>query len=631
MHQINQENCSLPASAPEASAISLSEICATDGELLLRFTRGEQAAFAQLVDRHRRVVWLACWQVLHHRQDVEDTFQATFLILARKASSLHAVDSLAAWLHRVAYRAAIRLLRNKKRHAAPQLPLEVEMSEDKLLQIQRREESSILLEELRSLPDKYQVPLILCYLEGRTRSAAAEEMGCTTATVKGRLARGKSMLRIRMTRRGVGFSVAMTALSAPLKQAEASLSGPLIAEVVASCQSLQLGQPFPDGLSNQALSLSQQSFLQEGILAMTTASLAKPICVGVALLGLATAAVADAVQEAKGPESTAASPSAGFELVAPADEQAEVVEVEIAATPKATTPPTPKQPEPPAAVELPVAPELPELPELVPVEPKIAVSELTLKSDPYEPASIQLREAQQTRASAAAAATRAISAAQEMAKQAKAVQVSALKETKRSLEMKSEGLKLQARAKGVRADALETEDEQEREKLLRKADAYELRAESTLLEAEALLTDAKVVEIDRQIESLSRKTPAIPATPQEYRRPGEVIKAVVPASRAGAPLKSLKRSDDVVEVQIAEQSAELKMQEARLHELLKMVDEQHQQQARATELREREFAKQVEALRKAEQKLHEQLEKLMRQRQEIEQERQMKERSNSIK
>lgn len=637
MHQINREISPSEISASQTVAISPPVVVPTDGELLLRFTRGEQEAFAQLVDRHRRVVWLACWQVLRHRQDVEDTFQATFLILARKASSLHAVDSLAAWLHRVAYRAAIRLLRNKKRHATAQSPLEVEMSEDKLLQIQRREESSILLEELRSLPDKYQVPLILCYFEGRTRSAAAEEMGCTTATVKGRLARGKSMLRIRMTRRGVGFSVAMAALSAPLKQAEASLSGPLIAEVVASCQSLQLGQPFPDGLSNQVLSLSQQSFLQEGILAMTTASLAKPICIGVALLGLATAAVADAVQEAKGPESTATSPIAGFELAAPTDEQAEVVEVEIAATPEATTLSRPTKPEPPAAVEVPATPELPELPELVPVEPKIIVSELTLKSDPYEPASILLREAQRTKASATVAATRAMSAAQEIAKQAKAVQISALKDTKRSLEMKSEGLKLQANAKGVRADALEADDEQVREKLLRKADAYELRAESILLEAEALMTDAKVVEIDRQIESLSKKKQMIPAAPQTPRRPGEVIKAVVPAASLSGPLKSLSRPDELVEVevQVAEQAAELKMQEAKLRELMKLVDQQHKQQARAAklrneqqartaQLREQELAKQMEALRQAEQKLHQQLDELMRKRQQIEQEQQSK-------
>lgn len=362
---------------------------------------------------------------------------------------------------------------------------------------------------------------------------------------------------------------------------------------------------------------------------MTTASLAKPICVGVALLGLATAAVAEAVQEAKGPESTVASRSAGFELATPTDEQAEAVAVEIAATPEATTLSMPKKPEPPAAVELPVAPELPELPELVPVEPKIAVSELTLKSGPEVAAvSMQLREAQRTKASATVAATRAMSAAQEIAKQAKAVQISALKETKRSLEMKSEGLKLQANAKGVRADALEADDEQVREKLLRKADAYELRAESILLEAESLMTDAKVVEIDRQIESLSEAARTISVVPQPSRQSGQVMKAAVPGTKLYEPLKSLNRPDELVEVevQVAEQAAELKMQEAKLRELMKLVDQQHEQQARAAQLREQELAKQMEALRQAEQKLHEQLDELARKRQQIGQEQESKSR-----
>ena len=90
-------------------------IAATDGELLMRFTRyGDEAAFTAIVDRHCKLVWLVCNQVLRQRQDVEDAFQATFLILAQKSAAIRATDSATAWLFKVAQRTALAVRRSAR-------------------------------------------------------------------------------------------------------------------------------------------------------------------------------------------------------------------------------------------------------------------------------------------------------------------------------------------------------------------------------------------------------------------------------------------------------------------------------------------------------------------------------------
>lgn len=616
MHQINREICSSSPGSPPTKAVSLPEFVPTDGELLLRFTRGEQAAFAKLIDRHQRVVWLACWQVLRHRHDVEDTFQATFLILARKASSLHTVDSLAAWLHRVAYRAAIRLLRHRKRNTAAQLPTEVEMAEDKLLQIQRREESSILLEEMRALPDKYQVPLILCYLEGRTRSAAADEMGCTTATIKGRLARGKSMLRVRLARRGVGFSVAMAALATPLRQAEASLTGSWIASIVDGCQAVQLGQPLPEslssnGLSTQAVSLSQQTLLQQGLLTMTTASFAKPICLGVALLGLATVAVAEATKEEAG-----SAVAVEFNLPAAEAESAEVVAVEIAANPAATASSVLAESNP-QKKPLPAIAELPELPELGVDLPDHATGTRRPIATPAASSfNLPVRVG-----GPLAAQTIARTVAVPKKLKANPETISALQDAKKSLQLKSEGLQLQAEAKTARVEALQADNEEVRKELLKRAEVLELKAEAVLLKAEALMTGAKVLEIDRQIEHASKPPQAaIPVAPQPVMnvtapQPPKRLYSYNKTKQPGSA--SASTGEDVVEIHLTENVMQLQKHEAELHALKEVVDLQRKKHARAVEQMRKVHADQVRALKDAEVKLKEQLLDLAMQRREL--------------
>lgn len=179
----------------------------TDGQLLERFaTRGDQAAFSQLVTRHGPVVLSVCRRILHHAQDSEDAFQATFLVLARKASSIAKRDSVASWLYKVAYRIALRARADKTRRQnqerqaiRPGLP-------STLIEAASRELNRVIDEEVQRLPEKYRTPILLCYLQGQTNEEAAARLHWPTGTVKIRLLRARELLRKRLVRRGLDLS-----------------------------------------------------------------------------------------------------------------------------------------------------------------------------------------------------------------------------------------------------------------------------------------------------------------------------------------------------------------------------------------------------------------------------------------
>jgi RNA polymerase sigma factor (sigma-70 family) len=185
-----------------------------DAELLGQFVEcRDEAAFAALLARHGRLVLGACRQVLGNPQDAEDAFQATFLVLARKAGSVRRGESLAAWLHRVALnvarsaRADDARRRQRERQAclmAQPSPAEGETPHDW---------QAVLHEEVDRLPDKYRLPVVLCYLEGQTHEGAARSLGWPVGTVKGRLARARDLLRGRLAGRGVTLSAGALVLA----------------------------------------------------------------------------------------------------------------------------------------------------------------------------------------------------------------------------------------------------------------------------------------------------------------------------------------------------------------------------------------------------------------------------------
>jgi RNA polymerase sigma factor (sigma-70 family) len=194
----------------------------TDGKLLECFiTQRDEAAFAALVRRHGPLVWGVCERVLRSHHDAEDAFQATFLVLARKAANVTSGRPLANWLHGVAYRTALqaRSANARRQVRERQLP---EMPEPKTMERELWEGARpILDEELSQLPDKYRAVILLCDLEGKTRKQAARELGIPEGTVASRLATAREKMVQRLTRRGVGVSGAALAATLTAKAAAA--------------------------------------------------------------------------------------------------------------------------------------------------------------------------------------------------------------------------------------------------------------------------------------------------------------------------------------------------------------------------------------------------------------------------
>src|SRR5262249_27234943 len=153
-------------------------------QLLEGYVRGrEEAAFAALVRRHGPMVWGVCRRVLHSHQDAEDAFQATFLVLVRKAASVVPREMVANWLYGVARQTALkarattarRRAREKQVTAMPEPPLEQQALWDDL--------QPLLDQELGRLPDKYRAVIVLCDLEGKTRKEAARHFRLPEGTV----------------------------------------------------------------------------------------------------------------------------------------------------------------------------------------------------------------------------------------------------------------------------------------------------------------------------------------------------------------------------------------------------------------------------------------------------------------
>ncbi len=206
----------------------------TDAQLLERFVaRREESAFQAIVRRHGPLVLSLCRRLLPTIHDAEDAFQATFLVLARKAASIRKHNSVSSWLYGVAYRVAGRAQElavrrrtfergeadmmpsvNSHGRDGPEEPAEARISLDHLpgaddeqmgpaAEASCRETRRALDEELCRLPEKYRAPLVLCYLEGHSTATAARRLGLPVGTFKSRLSRAREVLRSQLTRRGI--------------------------------------------------------------------------------------------------------------------------------------------------------------------------------------------------------------------------------------------------------------------------------------------------------------------------------------------------------------------------------------------------------------------------------------------
>ena len=261
----------------------------TDGQLLESYiSRRDEAALSSLVLRHGPMVWGVCRRVLHSHHDAEDAFQATFLVLVRRARSIHPRHMLPNWLYGVAHqtalnaRAAAARRRGRERQVAP-MP-EPAVTEPPVW----RDLQPILDEELARLPDKYRNVVVLCDLESKTRKEAARQIGVPEGTVAGWLARARVMLAKRLARRGVALSGG--ALATVLSEGAAS------AEVPASVMTATL-----KAAATGATSLTVTALAQGVTKAML---LTKLRAIAVLVLGFLAGAAVLASQSSAGPDDT---------------------------------------------------------------------------------------------------------------------------------------------------------------------------------------------------------------------------------------------------------------------------------------------------------------------------------------
>jgi RNA polymerase sigma factor (sigma-70 family) len=250
----------------------------TDGQLLERYlSQRDEAAFATLVRRHGPMVLGVCRRALGNVTDAEDAFQATFLVLARKAASLTGRRTVGDWLHGVARRAAL----NARRAVARWRAKEQALARPEAQPEEARNDWLPLLDgELARLPEKYRLPLVLCDLEGKTRREAAQQLGWPEGTVAGRLARARQMLAQRLAR--VGRAPSGGPLVAVLSQSAVSgrLPGSLAGATLHAASLLAEGRVVKGVVSAKVAALT------EGVLKAMLLSKCKTPAVVLLVLGL---------------------------------------------------------------------------------------------------------------------------------------------------------------------------------------------------------------------------------------------------------------------------------------------------------------------------------------------------------
>ncbi len=219
----------------------------TDGQLLERFAtdpdEAAELAFSALVERHGPLVWRVCLAILRDEHDAEDAFQATFLVLVRKARSLWVRDSLGHWLHRAAcLTASCHRARGIRRRKLDQRY--GELVPTRLIDTQsppNADHDAAIHEELNRLPEKYRLPVVLCDLEGHTHQQAARFLGWPIGTVKSRQSQGRALLRDRLTRRGLGLAVSAAVVESLRQSAVAEIPKEL-ARITVSAAMQQAGR-----------------------------------------------------------------------------------------------------------------------------------------------------------------------------------------------------------------------------------------------------------------------------------------------------------------------------------------------------------------------------------------------------
>jgi RNA polymerase sigma factor (sigma-70 family) len=255
----------------------------TDGQLLEGFvSRQDEAAFEAVVRRHGPMVLGVCRRVLRHLHDAEDAFQATFLVLARKAGSITSRERLANWLYGVAYHTALKARAVRARRGGRESQVTEMPEPEATTEVAWEDLQPLLDRELSRLPEKYRLPVILCDLEGKTHREAAHSLGWPVGTLAGRLARARKMLARHLTRRGIALSAGTLAVLLSRQAASAGMSSALASATARGAVLFAVGPTAADvAIPARVIALSEgvmKSMLAAKLRGMTALAL------GVALL-----------------------------------------------------------------------------------------------------------------------------------------------------------------------------------------------------------------------------------------------------------------------------------------------------------------------------------------------------------
>ena len=283
-----------------------------EGQLLRRFIAGrDESAFSTLVSRHGAMVLGVCRRVLGTLPDADDAFQATFLVLLRRAGALQDAESLGPWLYGVAWRVASRARSGNARRRvedAKAAGVRDERTEPDW-PVEQRELRAVIDEEINRLPEKYRRPLVLCYLEGLTQEAAARRLRWKAGVLRGRLERARVRLRGRLARRGLTPAAILAVAEVLHPSSQAALPSPLVSTTLtAACGALAAGKVSGTVVASSAVALAGEVLRRQfiGRIALVAALL---VTSSLALAGLyrlaASARDGDRRSVETGPEAVA--------------------------------------------------------------------------------------------------------------------------------------------------------------------------------------------------------------------------------------------------------------------------------------------------------------------------------------
>lgn len=286
----------------------------SDEQLLERLGEGRQAgaeaAFEALLVRHGGMVWSVCRNVLHNANDAEDAFQASFLVLLRKSSSIRKRGALSSWLHGVAYRIAVRSKATAKRFRSSQdSPLD-----NIALPSNASDELALLHEELNRLPEKYRAPVLLFYFEGHSSAQVAQRLGWPVGTVTGRLSRARDILRGRLIKRGLAPALAFAGSALADKPARAAVPQRVLEQTLATfCAGPAHVSLLAPAVTSAVAALSQGAFPASSLLSVKWAA-------AVVLAGLTFTAAAGMGEQDAAPGEARAGQAVRVDSQAPSQE-----------------------------------------------------------------------------------------------------------------------------------------------------------------------------------------------------------------------------------------------------------------------------------------------------------------------